>query len=119
MAIVRDLVTPFAELADRTAPAALAARWRADIVEPNAELFGAIAPWVDPAAAEGRLPSRAGDLLSRAERAGRAIDRARELLAAAVPGADAIPAVLLVGLGGSNGWAATVRGEPTLFLAVE
>ena len=117
--IVRDLVTPFAALVDRTPSAALASSWRTEIVEPNRELFRAIEPWIDPAKAEGRLPDQVGDLLSQAERARGAIGVAHALLTAAVPDADPVQAVLLVGLGASNGWVKAVQGRPTLFLAVE
>ncbi|MFI5493859.1 hypothetical protein [Actinoplanes sp. NPDC051859] len=120
--MIRDLVTPFAAFAAAPAGDDLVGRWRAQVVEPHAELHRAIAPWLDPADAARQLPDlvqRRADLVSRGRRAHEAVQRAAVLLRQVLPDAGAVDAVVLVGLGRANGWATAVSGVPTLFIAVD
>lgn len=123
--MIQDLVTPFAEFAElavaRPDPD-LVSRWRARVVEPHAEIYRAIEPWLDPADAPGSLPALVGrraELMRRARRAEQAVRTAHALLRAALPDARPTGTVVLVGLGRANGWVTRVSGEPTLFLAVD
>lgn len=117
---VHDLVTPFTKFASSVdgPPDEAVARWRSEIVEPHAGLFEAIEPWVNPDRAADRLPGlidRHGDFEARAQRAVHAVEKAYTLL----PDPSPFETVVMVGLGGANGWAATVEGRETLFLGVE
>jgi hypothetical protein len=115
-------VGPFAELDADQPVDRLVAQWRATVVEPHAVLYRAVEPWLDPVHAEEALPELVGrgpELLRRTPRAEEAVRKAHTLLRQALPGAGPINAVLVVGLGGANGWATCVDGEPTLFLAVD
>ncbi|PWU61890.1 hypothetical protein DLE60_03265 [Micromonospora globispora] len=120
--MVRDLVTSFEEFAAHESPGDLETRWHRQIVQPNSEIFTAVQSWIDPAEAETRLPElvdRRTELTTRSKRARVALQRAAILLTSVVATERPINAVVLVGLGGANGWAAPVDGEPTLFLAAE
>jgi hypothetical protein len=119
---IRDLVEPFTEFAAVETNDDLVARWQKMIVEPHAELYRAIEPWLDPADAGRKLPElihHHAHLLRQGQRAHEAVHRAYTLLRQALPDAGPIDAVVLVGLGQANGWATSVNGRPTLFLAVD
>jgi len=119
---ISDLVAPFAELEADQPVDRMVAQWRATVVEPHAAVYRAVEPWLDPVHAEEALPelvSRGPELLRRTPRAGEAVRKAHTLLQQALPGTHPINAVLVVGLGGANGWATHVDGEPTLFMAVD
>src|SRR5690348_6135357 len=119
---IKNLVAAFAELEADQPVAGLVAQWRATVVEPDAAVYRAVEPWLDPAHAVNALPelvSRGPELLRRTSRAEQAVRKAHTLLRHALPDAGPINAVLIVGLGGANGWATHVDGEPTLFLAVD
>jgi hypothetical protein len=119
---IQDLVSPFAEFAAEDLGDDMVARWRDRVVEPHAQIYRAVEPWLDPADAQGSLPAlvhRRADLLLRARRAKEAVGKAQALLRKALPDAGRIDAVVLVGLGKANGWSAIVNGQPTLFLAVD
>jgi hypothetical protein len=120
--IVDDLVVDFAAFAAQYPRGDVVARWRERVVQPRADLYRAIEPWLDPADAPANLPAllrRRWELLARGRRAQAAIREAHALLTAALPDAGPIDAVVLVGLGGANGWATTIDGTPTLFMAVD
>jgi hypothetical protein len=120
--IVDDLVVDFAEFAAEVPRADVVTGWRERVVEPRADLYRAVEPWLDPADAPANLPALLGrrqELLVRGRRAQVAIREAHAVLTAALPDAGPIDAVVLVGLGGANGWATTIDGRPTLFMAVD
>jgi hypothetical protein len=97
-------------------------QWRRRVVDSHAAIFRAVTRWVDPAQAAASLPNLIGrrlELAAGVDRAFAAVARARRVLVSFVQPAGPIPAVVLVGLGGANGWVASVRGAPTLFVAVE
>ncbi|AVT28216.1 hypothetical protein C6361_00435 [Plantactinospora sp. BC1] len=117
-----DLVGRFADFAGRGSGGDLADRWRREVVEPDAEIFTAVRSWVDPGSAPDRLPGlvdRRAELRTAAQRAEAAVREAAGLLADRLHLDPPIQVVLMVGLGQANGWVASVRGEPTLFLGVE
>ncbi|WP_433717822.1 DUF2268 domain-containing putative Zn-dependent protease [Actinoplanes sp. CA-051413] len=120
--MIQDLVAPFAEFADEKPDDDMTTRWRKRVVEPHAEIYRVIEPWMGVADAGQRLPDlvRSRDeLVVRARRAQEAVHRAHSLLRRALPDAGRMNAVVLVGLGKANGWATPVNGTPTLFLAVD
>ncbi|MER7334726.1 MULTISPECIES: hypothetical protein [unclassified Micromonospora] len=119
---VLDLVAAFDSFAGRGHVDGLVDRWRREVVEPNAEIFAAVEPWVDPRAAPDRLPglvARRAELRAAAQRAKAAVQEAATLLTEQVGIDRPIQAVVMVGLGQANGWVGSVRDEPTLFLGVE
>ena len=110
------------DLAGRGHGEDLADRWRREVVEPYAEIFAAVASWIDPEVAPARLPglvARWTELRAAAERATLAVREAAGLLTGQLHLDHPIHAVVMVGLGQANGWVAPVRGEPTLFIGVE
>jgi hypothetical protein len=120
--IIEDLVVDFAEFAGQVPAGDVVTGWRERVVEPRADVYRAIEPWLDPADARASLPALLGrreELLARSRRAQVAIREAHAVLMAAMPDAGPIQAVVLVGLGGANGWATTIDGTPTLFMAVD
>jgi hypothetical protein len=120
--VIDDLVVEFAEFAAQAPGGDAVAGWRERVVEPRADLYRAIEPWLDPADAPANLPALLGrrqELLASSRRAQVAIREAHAVLTAAVPDAGPIQAVVLVGLGQANGWATTIDGTPTLFMAVD
>jgi hypothetical protein len=120
--MIQDLVAPFAAFADEKPGDDMTVRWQNRVVEPHAEIYRAIEPWMGVADAGRRLPELVQSrdaLLRRARRAQEAAHRAHSLLRQALPDAGRINAVVLVGLGQANGWATLVNGTPTLFLAVD
>ncbi|WP_305782587.1 hypothetical protein [Symbioplanes lichenis] len=120
--MIRDLVAPFAELDADLPGDSLVAQWHERVVTPHAAVFRAVEAWIDPARAADALPglvSRRAELLGRTPRAHAAVIEAQALLRRILPGAGPVDAVILAGLGQANGWATSVDGEPTLFLAVE
>ncbi|KKJ93844.1 hypothetical protein LQ51_28970 [Micromonospora sp. HK10] len=122
MVAILDLVANFDEFAGGERGGDLAGRWQHEIVEPHAEIFAAVEPWVDPRLAPDRLPglvARRTELRTVAERAKIAIREAARLLTEKLGLDHPIPAVVMVGLGQANGWVASVQGEPTLFIGAE
>jgi hypothetical protein len=120
--VIEDLVVDFVEFAGQVPGGDVVTGWRERVVEPRADVYRAIEPWLDPADASTTLPAlldRRQDLLARSGRAHVAIREAHAVLTAAMPDAGPIQAVVLVGLGRANGWATPIDGTPTLFMAVE
>ncbi|HEY3259942.1 MAG TPA: hypothetical protein VGJ95_06665 [Pseudonocardiaceae bacterium] len=54
--IVDDLVVDFAEFAAQVPRADVVTGWRERVVEPRADLYRAVEPWLDPADAPANLP---------------------------------------------------------------
>ncbi|MEE6257250.1 hypothetical protein [Plantactinospora sonchi] len=123
MVIFQDLVRRFGDFAAHDPTDDLVERWRREVVEPEADLFATVEPWVDPQVAPARLPglvARRAELLARTVRAEAAVREATTLFADATGGGHLpVRAVMMVGLGQANGWVAPLDGEPTLFLGVE
>lgn len=124
MARIVSTAAAYQQLAQRSQSRAGQAAWLRDYEARHPSVFESYySAWGDVdrrAAAAARVREFAPHVPSRESRARDLIERAEvNLREHDVLDGEDVPAVLLVGVGSSNGWVAHWQGQPTLFLALE